>query len=114
MLGKSVYSKNISIYKYDMLNQSLCKSVSSELVDRALQCGFNSGADYLVVWSTYCDYLRRRIKWNQGEHLETTVLSLVQYTLMYNMHPKSYYNTRFTIPGTYILKSGAFFYHTLN
>ncbi|XP_061162766.1 squamous cell carcinoma antigen recognized by T-cells 3-like [Saccostrea echinata] len=59
-----------------------------ELVDRALQCGFNSGADYLVVWSTYCDYLRRRIKWDQ-EHEDE--LELFRITVESAVNFLSYY-----------------------
>ncbi|XP_048775052.2 squamous cell carcinoma antigen recognized by T-cells 3-like [Ostrea edulis] len=59
-----------------------------ELVDRALQCGFNSGADYLVVWSTYCDYLRRRIKWDQ-DHEED--LELFRITIESAVGFLSYY-----------------------
>ncbi|XP_022340245.2 spliceosome associated factor 3, U4/U6 recycling protein-like isoform X1 [Crassostrea virginica] len=59
-----------------------------ELVDRALQCGFNSGADYLVVWSTYCDYLRRRIKWDQDHDDE---LDLFRLTIESAVNFLSYY-----------------------
>ncbi|XP_034337393.2 squamous cell carcinoma antigen recognized by T-cells 3 isoform X2 [Magallana gigas] len=59
-----------------------------ELVDRALQCGFNPGADYLVVWSTYCDYLRRRIKWNQDHEEE---LDLFRITIESAVNFLAYY-----------------------
>ncbi|KAJ8312590.1 hypothetical protein KUTeg_009963 [Tegillarca granosa] len=36
-----------------------------ETIDKALSAGFSQGSDYLVVWSTFCDYLRRRIKWDE-------------------------------------------------
>ncbi|XP_033747614.1 squamous cell carcinoma antigen recognized by T-cells 3-like isoform X2 [Pecten maximus] len=51
-----------------------------ELIDKALLSGFSSGADYLLVWSTYIDYLRRRIKWDEDheEALELFRLTLVK------------------------------------
>lgn len=36
-------------------------------MDKALATGFTEAADYLIVWTVYCDYLRRRINWNAGK-----------------------------------------------
>ncbi|XP_041347974.1 squamous cell carcinoma antigen recognized by T-cells 3-like isoform X2 [Gigantopelta aegis] len=41
-----------------------------ETVDKALMAGFTQSADYLLVWTTYCDFLRRRIDWNTDHKSE--------------------------------------------
>ena len=41
----------------------------SDTVDRALSSGFAQGTEYLQVWTTYCDYLRRKIAWDAGKCL---------------------------------------------
>jgi hypothetical protein len=38
----------------------------SGAMDKALVAGFPEAADYLLVWTGYCDYLRRRIHWDKG------------------------------------------------
>jgi len=49
-----------------------------EIVDKALQVGFSEAADYLSIWSAYCDYLWRRISWSEDhtEQLETFQLTI--------------------------------------
>ncbi|XP_046344381.2 squamous cell carcinoma antigen recognized by T-cells 3-like isoform X2 [Haliotis rufescens] len=37
--------------------------------ERALTCGMATGSDYLLLWTGYCDYLRRRVDW-QSDHTE--------------------------------------------
>ncbi|KAK7506101.1 hypothetical protein BaRGS_00002823 [Batillaria attramentaria] len=47
-------------------------------MDRALVSGVTEASDFLLLWTVYCDYLRRRINWN-GEHeneLETFRLTV--------------------------------------
>ncbi|WAR03246.1 SART3-like protein [Mya arenaria] len=46
--------------------------------EAALLSGFSQGSEYLLLWTTFLDYLRRRIKWDQDyeEDLETFRLSI--------------------------------------
>ncbi|XP_067679944.1 squamous cell carcinoma antigen recognized by T-cells 3-like [Haliotis asinina] len=41
--------------------------------DRALTSGMATASDYLLLWTAYCDYLRRRVDWqaDDAEPLET-------------------------------------------
>ncbi|XP_071179062.1 squamous cell carcinoma antigen recognized by T-cells 3-like isoform X1 [Mytilus edulis] len=42
-------------------------------VDRALSCGFAEGGSYLQIWTTYCDYLRRWIRWDEDHEEQLTL-----------------------------------------
>ncbi|KAL4224155.1 Squamous cell carcinoma antigen recognized by T-cells 3 [Mactra antiquata] len=46
--------------------------------ETALNAGFTQGSEYLAIWTTFIDYLRRRIKWDEehNEDLETLRLSM--------------------------------------
>ncbi|XP_053375966.1 squamous cell carcinoma antigen recognized by T-cells 3-like isoform X2 [Mercenaria mercenaria] len=48
------------------------------MFEAALTSGFSQGSEVLALWTTFIDYLRRRIKWNEDheEELETFRLSL--------------------------------------
>ena len=48
-------------------------STIKDTVDRALLSGFAEGTEYLQVWMTYCDYLRRKIAWDT-DHTEALTL----------------------------------------
>ncbi|KAK7087738.1 hypothetical protein V1264_021749 [Littorina saxatilis] len=39
-------------------------------MDKALAAGLTDSSDYLLVWTVYCDYLRRRIDWNKDHETE--------------------------------------------
>lgn len=41
-----------------------------ELVDRALGSGFDSSADFLQLWTSYLEYLRRRVDWTKDHTAE--------------------------------------------
>uniref|UniRef100_A0A0B7B9N7 RRM domain-containing protein n=2 Tax=Arion vulgaris TaxID=1028688 RepID=A0A0B7B9N7_9EUPU len=61
-----------------MERQNTSFATMKELADKALSAGFSQSGDYLAVWCQYCDYLRRRIKWeeNHEEQLETFRLTV--------------------------------------
>lgn len=41
--------------------------IVSETLDTALGCGFSVSDDYLQLWHSYCDYMRRRVDdWSEG------------------------------------------------
>ncbi|CAG2237408.1 SART3 [Mytilus edulis] len=42
-------------------------------VDRALSCGFADGGSYLQIWTTYSDYLRRWIRWDEDHEEQLTL-----------------------------------------
>ncbi|OWF39137.1 squamous cell carcinoma antigen recognized by T-cells 3-like [Mizuhopecten yessoensis] len=71
--GKLWHKYMLAMERYQEPNDKV-----KELIDKALLAGFSSSADYLLVWSTYIDYLRRRIKWDE-EHKEA--LELFRLTL---------------------------------
>ncbi|XP_013394832.1 squamous cell carcinoma antigen recognized by T-cells 3 [Lingula anatina] len=37
-----------------------------ECLNKALSMGFTQASDYLQLYTAYCDYLRRKIKWEEG------------------------------------------------
>ncbi|KAL3858472.1 hypothetical protein ACJMK2_013061 [Sinanodonta woodiana] len=49
-----------------------------ETFEKALLSGFSLGSEYLLLWTTYLDYLRRKINWKEehNEDLETFRLTI--------------------------------------
>ena len=54
---------------FAVLFKSLPRVSSSGLFEQALTSGFTQGSEYLSLWTTFIDYLRRRIKWDAGKKL---------------------------------------------
>ncbi|CAL1544489.1 unnamed protein product [Lymnaea stagnalis] len=65
-------------YLLAMERQNTSFNTMKELAEKALLAGFSHSGDYLAVWCQYCDYLRRRIDWEQDheETLETFQLTI--------------------------------------
>ncbi|XP_071479230.1 squamous cell carcinoma antigen recognized by T-cells 3-like [Diadema antillarum] len=63
-------------------------SIIQSVFEKALVAGFSAASDYLQLWQTYTDYLRRRIDWeaDHEEELETlrdTVGRAIVYQAQY-------------------------------
>ena len=43
--------------------------------ETALLSGLTQGSEYLLLWTTFVDYLRRRIKWDDGRSLNIVDVS---------------------------------------
>ncbi|CAG2248921.1 SART3 [Mytilus edulis] len=60
-------------------------------VDRALSCGFADGGSYLQIWTTYSDYLRRWMRWDEGRRR-----SIFESVFKYHLLPGSRSKVRTT------------------
>ena len=54
--------------------------VCIETLDTALGCGFSTSDDYLQLWHSYCDYMRRKTDdWSEGMLLEQMHIAFEQF-----------------------------------
>lgn len=44
-----------------------CKNISLDVFEKALNAGFIQATDYVEIWQSYLDYLRRRVDFSKGK-----------------------------------------------
>lgn len=54
--------------------------MSLDVFEKALNAGFIQATDYVEIWQSYLDYLRRRVDFSKGK---TICFSFLPFFLMY-------------------------------
>ncbi|KAK2145987.1 hypothetical protein LSH36_641g00031 [Paralvinella palmiformis] len=54
-------------------------NIIKAMFEEALKCCFTQDIEYLLMWTGYCDYMRRRINWNEALSSGDPNCTLLQY-----------------------------------